>query len=747
MVKVYGIRHHGPGSSRSLVKALENFQPDCILVEAPADASHAIPYVGHPELLPPAAILIYDPKNLSQASYLPFATFSPEWQAILFANTNGIPIKLMDLPMSINFALDQLADTELQIQFESKSPRTQREQKMQYDPLGYLGELAGYQDSERWWEISFEHREGQEEVFPLILEVMRPMREATKDMMGSREVLREAFMRKTIRQALKEGYQKTAVVCGAWHAPVLEDWASYRANADNKLLRGLKKVKTVSTWIPWSYRRLALQSGYGAGVISPAWYELLFHQRQDVVIRWMTGVARLLRKEDLDASSAHAIAAVRLADGLASLRDLSIPGIEELKEAAVSIFCEGDPAKMELIEDHLVIGDVMGQVPAEIPVVPLQKDLEACIKTARLSKERKSTQRIEKKLDLRKVTNLKASHLLHRLKILGIHWGETLEGSKFETGGFSEYWALLWQADFAFKVIEAGMWGNTVYDATVNFAQKKAAESDSLPEITHLIGQALKADLVDAIDVLVQKFQQLSAMTKDVHILMEALSPLVHAIRYGSTRKLDVLALEQVVDQIIPRIGIGLPGAVRQINQESSEQLFDKLLACNHAIGILNQPHHTQLWNRSLKTIALLPDASPLITGACNRILFDKELIDVQSAATQMQYALSGGQDPLYSAHWLEGFLFGSGLLLIHNQKLWSILDNWVEEMDMESLKSLLPLLRRSFAHFSSPERQKMLELVKGKSSRKQDPINPQGIDKHRAKRVVPMLRLLLGLK
>lgn len=31
-VHLFGIRHHGPGCARSLRKALETLQPDCLLV-------------------------------------------------------------------------------------------------------------------------------------------------------------------------------------------------------------------------------------------------------------------------------------------------------------------------------------------------------------------------------------------------------------------------------------------------------------------------------------------------------------------------------------------------------------------------------------------------------------------------------------------------------------------------------------------------------------------------------------------
>ena len=32
-VEVFGIRHHGPGSARSLVAALQAYQPDAVLIE------------------------------------------------------------------------------------------------------------------------------------------------------------------------------------------------------------------------------------------------------------------------------------------------------------------------------------------------------------------------------------------------------------------------------------------------------------------------------------------------------------------------------------------------------------------------------------------------------------------------------------------------------------------------------------------------------------------------------------------
>ncbi|WP_170159778.1 DUF5682 family protein, partial [Calidithermus terrae] len=46
-VHIFGIRHHGPGSARSLKAALEALRPDCILVEGPPEADPLLPLLLH----------------------------------------------------------------------------------------------------------------------------------------------------------------------------------------------------------------------------------------------------------------------------------------------------------------------------------------------------------------------------------------------------------------------------------------------------------------------------------------------------------------------------------------------------------------------------------------------------------------------------------------------------------------------------------------------------------------------------
>ena len=175
------------------------------------------------------------------------------------------------------------------------------------------------------------------------------------------------------------------MVCGAWHVPALGELPP--AAADDRLLRGLPKVKAALTWVPWTYGRLAYASGYGAGIRSPGWYDHLFGGPGQPVERWLTKAAAVLRAEGVPASPAHVIESVRLAEALAALRGRPLAGLEEVTEAARAVLCEGSDLLTELIQRRLVVGERLGTVPAGTPMMPLQRDLHDQQRRLRLRPE------------------------------------------------------------------------------------------------------------------------------------------------------------------------------------------------------------------------------------------------------------------------------------------------------------------------------------------------------------------------
>ncbi|QUY43360.1 DUF5682 family protein [Acaryochloris marina] len=750
---LFGIRHHGPGSARSLRQSLESLEPDLILVEGPPDAAGVIDQIVSPDMSPPVAILIYSPEQPQQAVYYPFAVFSPEWQALDYGLQQQVPVQWMDLPQTHQLALRQQLDQQFEppeadSDAENLSPESALPE-IRHDPLFWLAQAAGFNDSERWWERMVEQRSETTDLFPAIVEAMTALRlEMEKDHPPDlnnnrdyREALREAYMRQTIRKAKKAGHEKIAIICGAWHTPALAE-PFPPAKQDTALLKGLPKLKVTSTWIPWTYERLADRSGYGAGIAAPGWYHHLWTASDQPTIYWLTHVARLLRQADVDASSASVIEAVRLANSLAALRDCPTPGLPELNEAAQTVLCFGDDLPLRLIHERLIISDRMGQVPDDTPMVPLQVDLQRWQKKLRLKPQVTSK---ELALDLRKPNDLLRSQLLHRLNLLGIPWGRpTFSRGK---GTFKEAWMLEWQPEFEIALIEAGQWGNTIEVATTAYACDVAEKAPNLPKLTELLDQVLLAALPEAIAQLMLCLQAEAAVASDVVHLMSALPSLAQILRYRDVRQTDTDVVAHVVDGLVTRICIGLPGACASLDDDAAAMMDQQIMQTHSAINLLQNQDHQQMWWMVVQQLAHRESLHGLLGGRCCRLLLDGGQFEPARAAQRLGLALSLATEPTQAAAWIEGFLKGSGLLLLHNQEIWQVLDQWVCELAPDTFVTLLPLLRRTFSTFPAAERRQMGERVtQGSVGTGLQGWESEVLDCDRAEKVLPLVAQLLGL-
>jgi Family of unknown function (DUF5682) len=768
-VSVFGIRHHGPGCARSLRAGLEGLEPDIVLVEGPPDAQEVLPLLTAEDMKPPVALLIYSPENPARAVYYPFATFSPEWQALSYALGRGIPARFMDLPQALQLGKDEehTQTSEIAPGLENKGPEArpsaqtgtiagvppeaasdeqENTQPKEEDPLDMLARAAGYTDYELWWERQIEQRRDMRGLFEGILEAMSEMRvePMPKD---EREAQREAHMRQSIRAAQKEGFQRIAVVCGAWHSPVLTEEALKKAKGDAATLSGLKRIKVEATWIPWTSPRLSSRSGYGAGVTSPGWYEHIWTAPDKATIRWAAQAAQLLRAEGLDASSASVIETVRLAEALAAMRDLPMPGLAELHEAILTVLCHGNTEPIALIRQRLEIGEQMGKVPEDSPAVPLQRDLENKQRRLRL----KPSTAIEKlDLDLRKENERARSQLFHQLRLLNIEWGKPQRGTSKQLGTFHEYWQIQWQVEFVVKLIEANIWGNTTEKAASGYARHLADGAESLPELTELLNRVVLAELPETIEHLLTYVQTKAAVASDVRQMMDALPPLALVAREGDVRETKSEHLLPVIDSLFERIVIGLPGACASLDDEAARAMVKSLDQADYSLEKLNREEQYTEWLRVLGNLTRREGIHGLVRGRCCRILFDKQKLATDELQRLARLALSPVLPIGQAAAWIEGVLHGSGYLLLNQDGLWKALDQWLSELGSESFVEMLPLLRRAFSGFSAPERRSMGEKVRFLNSApgagSSRPATA-AIDSERASNVLPVLAQILGVK
>lgn len=763
---LFGIRHHGPGCARSLVRAFEALRPDCVLVEGPPESQALLGAVLHDGMQPPVALLSYCPDEPRLAVYHPFAVFSPEWQALRWAAAAAVPVRFIDLPMVNALAIEKArrdanqpaADEDPQGD-EGPRPEAPNEQAPddathtaqapdRADPLDWLARAAGYADGETWWNHMVEERGDGEQLFAAIAEAMTAVRSEAGDSRlppdeAKREALREAHMRQCVRAAQKEGFARIAVVCGAWHLSALQ--ADVTIRADQSLLKGLPKVKVESTWVPWTHRHLTRANGYGAGIASPGWYEHLWLSEPGTrprAVGWLARVARLMRERELDCSSAHLIEAARLADALAALRDRPAPGLTELHEATRTVLTLGDDAVLHFIDDALVVGDRLGAVPADVPTVPLQRDVEQAQKTLRLKPE--APQRTLD-LDLRNANDLARSHLLHRLNLIDVPWGTLAKIGRSARGTFHEVWTLQWQPEFALRLIEASRWGQTLAQAATTRAIERCACSESLAELSALVDTVLLADLGPAVVAATHALEDRAALTGDTQQLLAALPPLANVFRYGNVRQTDAAMVARVLDGLIVRAAIALPLACTSLDDGAADTFRSHLLGAHAAIGLRESEALTTDWHRALEQVATLASAHELLQGLATRLLLDVGAWVVERVAQALSLHLSSGAEPAKAAAWLDGFLNRNAVVLLHDDAVWRLVDDWLRGLGEDHFIRVLPLVRRTFSAFASGERRD-LGVRAGRGVVLSEPLLAVDWDESRAVLPLPLLRTLMGL-
>ena len=739
-VSIFPIRHHGPGSARSLDHALRALQPDMLLVEGPADGDAVLPFLTREDLEPPVALLAYATGDPARASFWPFAAFSPEYVAFRWAAQAGVPARFMDLTASATVgatAEDRLdAEAEgLLVGTDTPEPDTE----LRTDPLRLLAAAAGYADFEPWWETLVEARGHDLDVFGAVLEAMHAVRADAGPARGH-EAQREAFMRQTIRAAQKEGFGRIAVVCGAWHAPAL-DVTQVRAREDAALLRGLPKTKVTLTWVPWTHGRLSASSGYGAGVRSPGYYHHLFTTPEHVTERWFARAARLLRGERLDASSASVIEATRLANTLAALRGRAVPGLDELNEATLSVFGWDSDLPLRLVEAKLIVGEALGRVPEDTPTVPLAQDLARLQKTLRLKVQGEPH---DLTLDLRQDTDLARSALFHRLNLLNVPWAQ--ERHAGGRGTFKEAWALAWKPEFSVRLVEASRAGQTVEQAATTLAVERAHGSARLSDLTALLEAVRYADLRAAVPPALDALNARAALNADVTDLLGALPPLARLARYGDVRGRHGdrdLNAEATFRTLLTRATVGLPTSAVGLAGDAAQDLRSAVQDGDASVRLLDDPAALSEWQAALRRLADREDAHPLLVGDAVRRLRDAGQLDPAEVERRLSVAL-GAAVPLAVTEWLDGFLGHSGTLLIHDAALLALLDGWLTGLDAAAFQEVLPLLRRVFSRFEKAERRAIGGQLRGGAGRATQAA--AALHEERALRVVPLTLKLLGV-
>ncbi|BAV51516.1 Putative uncharacterized protein [Mesorhizobium loti] len=709
-VSYFGIRHHGPGSADSLMQALQELKPVAVLIEGPADASALLPLLARPEMQPPVALLCYPEDDPASTSFWPFAEFSPEYQATLWAVANKAAVRFIDLPSSARVAPVEAAEktdgTEVPVEAET-APHLR-------DPIGTLAQAAGYEDGESWWADIIEQNPEPGPIFAAIADAMTTLREG-EGPLAEFEAKREAYMRLEIAAACKEFDGPIAVVCGAFHVPALQ--ATRPLKEDQAILKGLARRKATMTWAPWTGPRLALGFGYGAGVVAPGWCKHLWRTRgrHDAATLWLAMIAAVLRAKGHMVSTASLIEAERLARTLAVIRERPKPGFEELRDAAIAALFNGEAVLWALVEAELLLGADVGEIPPDTPLAPLIEDLQRNQKAARLKPE--ALER-ELSVDLRSESGLFRSTLLHRLNVLGVHWGKLTDAGR-SRGTFRERWTLSWEPEYAVRLVENLVHGPTIEKAANGRLIQMIGATTSLDALAALVQGAITANLSEASTAGLAALEERAARSSECLEILASVPPLADIIRYGEARKTETARLSGLLERLIVEGGIALPYAARDLDAQASTALVAAMRKADEAIKLV-EPEQDVLdaWRNGLAAVLDGSRSTALVAGCAAHLLYEAGHLAADAAAGLIARRLSPGTPVTEAAGFFEGFFSTAGQRLIYDEGLRGAVDAWLKSLDEDAFIAHLPLLRRVFSHLDSMERRRLIEAVLGRSRR-----------------------------
>jgi len=749
---IFGIRHHGPGSAALLRRALDALNPACVLIEGTPEADDLIRFASAPGMKPPVALLVHASADANAAFFSPFAEFSPEWQAIKWALLRGKKARFIDWPGGITIhemiAAKEKDPEEIEVQVDS-------------DPLDDIAEVAGFAEGEAFWNSLIEQGSlGQSEdgggnalaVFAAIEDAMTEVRAGSESSRAERSRLRdahrEAWMRIQIRQALKEFEGPIAAVVGAWHVSALSDKSS--AAADKALVKDLPREKVEVTWVPWTNTRLSAASGYGAGVISPGWYSHLWHlysQKNPIepatfAAQWQARTAALLRKEGYPASTASAIEAARLSLTLAAIRERAVPGLEEMRESSLASLCYGEDVPLRLIERKLYIGEQVGEIDPSVPQMPLALDLAHWQKKTRLKPEDIES---EVRVDLRSEAGLLKSTLLHRLLILNVPWGKLIE-AEAGRGTFREIWRLRWVPELSVSLAEALVYGGAIEQAAANAQIERSQKTASISEQAELIRAALVADLPVAAKACIARLQELAVDASEVTELMQAVSPLVRVLRYGTARQLPEAELRSLIHALSVEVNAGVRLASHNLDDDVASARVAAMRGYDEALHLFGDETLIESWRQQLAGIVKDDQVAAQVVGLALRRLHDLRAWDLQQISSAFSLR-TRGETPQRAGAFIENFLAGGSEVLLQDQPLLQLLDEWLCELAEDDFVESLPLLRRSFSAYDGVARRRLMERVAlgaHKTTNADD--HSGGRPSEAFERALPLLYQILGI-
>lgn len=748
---IFGVRHLSPAAAWHLRQLLDRVRPKLVLIEGSDDADELIPHIVSPKSQLPIAILAYTTDAPVRTFCYPLATYSPEYQALLWCQEHKAKARFMDLPSSVFLGLmdrddgaavaeqEQVEETEEERKKKAKPMLAQivggaaEDEEEEAAPIAAakpkrdsvydrVAEIAGEPDYETYWERHFEQLRAADSYWNAARGYGAELR-AMEDFSTRHAVenlVREAYMRRTIQMALADGFkpEQIVVVTGAFHATALGPDLPPMTDEEFEKLR---KRESKMTLMPYSFFKLSSQSGYGAGNHAPAYFEMVWNSYNEntaagLPTLFLTNVARELRASGTFRSTAEVIEGVRLAEAMADMRG-SLPTLRELQDAAVTLLGHGDPAVVRESLLRVEVGTAIGALAKGVSQTSIQDDFYRELGRLKLEQFKASVKR-DLDLDLRENRRVKTaeaafldlhrSSFLHRLAALGVPFAQK-QAVRQDGTTWAERWVLQWTPEAEIAVVEAVLLGETIQLAVAFKFKQTLEKCTSIAEASSVIREACECGMSGSIELARQTLQRLANDSSDFIALASATHELGLVIRYGDVRHFDAEPLKPLLEQLFLEGTLSMVGAAN-CDLASAKKMIVGMNELNQVALDYATWIDEALWISELEKLSRADHLNPLLSGYACALLVERNTISNDELAREVSRRLSPGIAADLGAGWFEGLSQRNRYALLTRLVLWEQLAAYVASLTDDEFKRALVSLRRAFGGFSPQEKQSICE-------------------------------------
>jgi len=704
--RIFGVRHHSPRASATLTAFLEEVLPERVLVEGPCDAGALIDVLVDDATKPPIAILGYRTDGAPDSSLWPLASYSPEYTALRWARRRGIPVAFIDI--EVGRAL---------VRSDEREAPTR-------DIHAEIAAARGLRSFEEHWEADFEappHAHG-------------PFREA---ILGYADAVRasgdrayhrarDAFMARRIAAVIAEGVapERIAVVVGAAHAAAL-----LAREVDPSLEAALPApAPSAATLIPYSFPRLAEQTGYGAGNRAPQYYQRAHDAGCDfrrATLEVLVDFTEHLRLRGFAASLADTIEAYRLAVALADLRGKTAPGLDEVREATIAAICRGDAAQVTGFLWPSVIGKDVGHVAERIGRNSLQEEFRREVRERRLPDK---DQLEAFTLKLQNDVEVGTSVFLHRLRLADVPYagftglgrargGRSSREAAEEPGGqaalarIREAWEAQWTPATDVALVERIVKGDTLEQVATRALEERLAAARTAADAAHILLESVVAACPRTAGAALRACDALAAVDEDLPSLARACRSLSGLVAYGSSRARTALgdeAIEPLCRRTFDRAVLRVPGACAGDDEAVAPAAL--ALRTLHDVALSQPLVDRAAWLDAARALVASYAVNPLASGTAAGLLYIAQTIGEEEVAAIVAQRVSNALEPARVAGFLSGFLSVNALVLVKSRSVVAALDGFLCGLDPQRFRDALPVLRRGFGALGATERRYLLE-------------------------------------